>query len=198
MANKSPIFIILNGASETGKSTAVARGLMYRLKQFPEVRTVQDSFANPMKHFIAVTLGVKYADLKKNSPMDILQGYSPREFLIDLSEHYMKERYGEDFYGRSLVYRVLRLDPIPDIVVVEDGGFDCEKDAVGFMARVVRVTRPGKTFQGDSRKHIDDPHYTLDNDGTLTDLEPKLDDLSDWVLNELSIARGRNVLEPKQ
>lgn len=208
MPAKSPLYIILNGASETGKSTLIASGLMYRFKLLNEqflresndpndysLDVVQDSFANPMKHFIATTLGVKYADLKKNTMMAVLQGYTPREFLIHLSEQYIKERYGDDAFGRWLEHRVLRLDPLPDVVVIDDGGFLAERAVLGFRAKVVRVTRPEKTFEGDSRIHLPDPDYTLVNDGTVDDLEPKLDDLADWIINCLPVNRRPPALE---
>lgn len=202
MPAKSPLYIVLNGASETGKSTLIASGLMYRFKLLNEqflqesndpadysLTVVQDSFANPMKHFIATTLGVKYSDLKKNTMMAIIQGYTPREFLIHLSEHYIKERYGDDAFGRWLEHRVLRLDPLPDVVVIDDGGFPGELGALGYSAKVIRVNRPGKTFEGDSREYMPDPHYTLDNDGTIEDLELKLDQLANWIIDQLPINR---------
>lgn len=178
--------ILLNGPSESGKSVNIAPGLMYRMRTLG-IPAVQDSFANPMKHFIATTLGVKYSELKKNSPMAVLQGYTPREFLIDLSEHYIKRRYGDDFYGRALLHRVLRLDPLPAVVIVDDSGFDEERDALKGHERVVRISRPGKTFAGDSRKYLEFPQFALSNDGTLEDLENKLDILSDWIVEQIPL-----------
>lgn len=196
MPAKRPMYIILNGASETGKSTLIARGLMWRFDEInnnvheeKQLSVVQDSFANPMKHFIATTLGVKYSELKKNTMMAVLQGYTPREFLIHLSEHYIKERYGDDAYGRWLEHRVLRLEPIPDLVIIDDGGFPAERAVLGSLARVVRVTRPEKTFEGDSRMHLPDPDFILVNDGTVEGLEHKLDDLVNWIINQLPADR---------
>lgn len=189
MAYKSPVYIVLNGPSEVGKSTEIASGLCNRLKLL-EYKVVGESMANPMKHFIAVALGMKYSDLKKNSPMAVLQGYSPREFLIDLSESYLKKRYQDDFFGRLLEHRILRIDPLPDFVVIDDVGFHEEVHTLGYTLRIIRVTRPGKTFQGDSRNFLSDPHYTLDNDGTLEDLALKLDHLCSWCDHEFRVIRG--------
>lgn len=201
MPAKRPMYIILNGASETGKSTLIAQGLMYRFGLINDthpslyLRVLQDSFANPMKHFIATTLGVKYSELKKNTMMAVLQGYTPREFLIHLSEHYIKERYGDDAYGRWLEHRVLRLIPIPDLVIIDDGGFPAERAVLGHLAKVVRVNRPGKTFEGDSRMHLDLPDFILDNNGTVEELEPKLDDLVNWIINQLPADRRPPALD---
>jgi hypothetical protein len=199
-------YIILNGPSGTGKSTLIAKGLMWRFKMLNEayakgemleegyegfkpleyqLRVVQDSFANPLKHFIASTLGVPYAELKKNTMNAILNGYTPREFFIHLSEKYIKDRYGDDAFGRWLEHRILRLDPLPNLVIIDDGGFYEERSALGAYARVVRITREGKTFEGDNRNFLSDPHYVLDNSGTIDDLEPKLDDLANWCIDQL-------------
>jgi hypothetical protein len=194
MSSPSPYFIILNGPPDSGKTTEIANGLAKRLQQFKEFRTVSDSFANPMKHFIATALGVKYAELKKEVMMGVLNGYTPREFLIDLSENYMKVRYHDDIFGRLLLHRTIRLDPIPDLVIIDDGGFASERDALGHKARVVRVTRPGRSFSGDSRMYLPDPHYNIDNDGSISDLQPKLDELADWCINLLPYERRPNSL----
>lgn len=197
---RSPLYIILNGPSETGKSTLIARGLVSRLQlingQFDRdteadkvLRIHQDSFAAPMKNFIASTLGIKYSDLKKNTMMGIIAGYTPREFLIDLSENYIKGRYGDDAFARWLEHRTIRLDPMPDFVICDDGGFQWEYDILKTKARVIRCLRPGKTFEGDSRVFIYNKNgevdYTLDNDGTVEELELKLDHLTNWCIDQL-------------
>lgn len=183
------IYIILNGPSETGKSTVIARGLLERFRLLPSLRVHQDSFASPMKNFIASTLGVKYADLKKNTMMGIIGGYTPREFLIDLSENYIKGRYGDDAFARWLEHRSLRIEPSPDIVLCDDGGFQWEYDVLKSHARVVHCLRDGKTFMGDSRNFIVNrlgvPDYVLTNHGTIDELEVPLDDLANWCINQL-------------
>lgn len=184
MPVNSPIYIALNGAPETGKSTVIARGLMERFRSFT-FNVHGESFANPLKMFIATSLGVKYNDLKKSTMMGILRGYTPREFVIDLGDNYIKGRYGDDIFGRWLVHRVLRIEPLPDIVIIDDLGYDSEYSVLGHSARLVRITRPGKSFEGDSRSHIDNPHYHLVNDGTLEELELKLDHLANWCIDQL-------------
>lgn len=161
-------YVILNGPPKSGK-TAMSRELSTMFND-SGLKCVIESFAAPMKHFISTALGAKYADMPKDSPVDILAGYSVREFLIDLSEKYMKLRYGQDIYGRLLVHRVLRLSPLPDIVLCDDAGFASEVEALGPNVVLIQVVRPEHDFKGDSRSYLPDPHYTLHNDSTLDEL----------------------------
>lgn len=204
---RNPIYILLNGPPSSGKSTLIARGLMYRFKILNEtydmptdtdnyhLNVIQESFANPMKQFIASALGMKYADMKKEVMMGVLQGYTVREFLIDLSERYMKVRYGDDIFGRMLMHRVLRSEPLPDIIVSDDCGFEVEAHVLGMWKRVVRVTRPGFDFSGDSRGYLPDPAYHFVNDCDIGDpkgkeaFELKLDHLANWCIDQLPVHR---------
>lgn len=156
-------YVLLNGAPQTGKTTIAAPALCSELRRhFSNIH--QDSFAAPMKHYIATALSAKYSDIRKDAPVAELAGYSVREFLIDLSESYMKPRYGEDIFGRLFHYRCLRINPLPRFVISDDCGFDCERDALP-RSVTVRINRPGHTFTGDSRNYLSDPDYTVENDG---------------------------------
>ena len=143
-------FIVFNGPPSSGKSTA-ARLLCQALGK----EAVMDSFAAPMKHFIATALGMTYADMAKDAPRAELSGYSVREFLIDLSEHYIKERYGAGVFGRWLYHRIGRLNPSPKFVICDDGGFIDEIEALPMRrTTLVHVYRQGCSFQNDSRNYV--------------------------------------------
>lgn len=160
------MFIVLNGPPASGKST-IARALCNALA--PRYRTISDSFAAPMKHFVATALGEKYSEMPKDSPRDIFRGSSVREVLIHLSEHYMKERYGQDIYGRLLYYRALRYPEKPAFIVCDEGGFIDELQALDNYF-LVKVIRQGKGFDNDSRSYLPDPHYIYYNDTTLDEM----------------------------
>lgn len=179
-------FIILNGPPGSGKTT-IGRELASYIRDRHHVSIVSDSFAAPMKHFIAVALGQSYLEMSKDSPRAEISGFSVREFLIDLSENYIKERYGEGAFGRWFYHRVGRLNPAPAFVISDDCGFEPEYDAVsgGDRKRVIliRVTREGKTFSGDSRNYLPvEPNYVFDNNGDMADLWLRTRELADAIV----------------
>lgn len=173
--------IVLNGPAGSGKSTA-ARMLAAWLGRRNNVIT--DSFAAPMKHFISTLLAAKYMEMPKDSPVAELNGHSVREFLIDLSESYIKPKYGDDFFGRMLLYRVLRnADNLPDYVVVDDSGFNSEFEPISEDAVLLRVVREGCDYTGDSRSYltIRDPDYIIENNGTVGRLDEEMRALADKI-----------------
>jgi hypothetical protein len=188
MPVNSPYYIVLNGPPEVGKSTIIARGLLMRLQIYYHCPTVLESFAAPIKHFLATALGMKYNAMKKDTMLAVLQGYTPREFLIGQSE-YIRNRYGNDIFGRLLEYRVLRIDPMPDFVIIDDGGFEPEVSVLGYSRRIIQVRRPGKDYTNDSRSYLPDPNFILDNDGSVEALNPKLDALALWCIGQLPTSR---------
>jgi len=161
-------YLILNGPPSSGKTT-IAREIVRVLGGRGKI-AVQDSFAAPMKHFIATALGERYQQMNKEKARPELNGASVRDFLIDLSQNYMKVKYGDDIFGRWLMHRTLR-DPVtnPDYVVVDDGGFAPEIEAVTNRT-VIRVVRPGCSFARDSRGYVQIFNYPFINDGDMTSL----------------------------
>jgi hypothetical protein len=163
-------WIVFNGPPRSGKSSAAnwlrnaLHGISVR-ERTGQIQTIGDSFAMPMKHFIATAFGEKYQDMDKEKMRPELLGRTAREFLIHMSEHYMKDRYGDDVFARWLVYRNLKNIPLPDYVVIDDGGFEIERDALT-KPRVIRMIRPGTSFKGDSRSYWSNPTVTIENDGT--------------------------------
>ena len=175
-------FVILNGPPYSGKST-IARELSQYLDR-RHVPSSMDSFAAPMKHFVAVALGQQYGVMAKDAPRAELAGYSVREFLIDLSEHYIKPRYGDGAYGRWLYHRAGRINPSPNFVICDDSGFEDEMNALGKNVILVRIERAGHTFKNDSRSYLDNPKYTFNNDGTLDTMMEKVQHLGNWLIRE--------------
>lgn len=173
-------YVLINGPKSTGKTQHITPWLCEALRRHYS-NVISDSFAAPMKHFIATALSAKYLELNKETPIAELQGYSVREFLIDLSENYMKVRYGEDIFSRLLHYRVLRINPLPRFVVSDDCGFETEREALP-SPTVIRVTRPGHDFQQDSRGYLSNPDYELVNDGDLNRLHTRVQHLAAWLI----------------
>lgn len=156
-------YIILNGPPSSGKTT-IARELTTYLQRAGNV-TMQDSFAMPLKHFIATALGEKYQEMDKEKIRPELNGISSRRFLVDLEENYLKALYGQDIFARWLMHRSLKnAQKKPDYVIIDDGRFKEEMEAlpVKFLVRVVRNSKDGR--------YLPNPNYILHNGSVMADL----------------------------
>lgn len=166
-------FVVFNGPSYSGKTTS-ANALVRILKSMANplnnnaLIVEKDSFAAPMKRYLTVALNMPLEDMQKDTPMAILSGYSPREFLIKESEDHMKPTYGQDIFGRLLLYRALRYTPAPNVIVVDDGGIEAEFNCLGeYKPFLVRMNRPGYSFKNDNRSYLPNPWWGFLNDGDI-------------------------------
>lgn len=159
--------IILNGPAGCGKDT-LARELVEM--GFAKGTT---SFKNPMFNIALAALGPDtyhefldgYDDrARKEKPEGFLNGLSRRQFMIAISEQFIKPVFGDDYFGKYLA------ENLPDgdeVFVVSDGGFASE--VVPIVAavhdvRIVRLHRDGYTFIGDSREYLYDVSGVKDYD----------------------------------
>ena len=97
----------------------------------------------------------------KEQPWDKLGGLSPRQFMIFLSENFMKVVFGKDVFGkfsaRLASYPVCGEDG--EVCVFSDGGFAEEVNevvkAVGAEnVYVLQWSADGCSFKGDSRRYL--------------------------------------------
>lgn len=178
-------YVILNGPPGAGKtsiSVELVRALRSALGD-PTV-VVFDSFAAPIKHFIAAALSEKYQNMDKERPRPELSGYSVRQGLIKLAEEHCKPVYGDDIFGKWLVHRTLKYpNKRPEFVVIDDGGFPGEITAVPNRF-VVRVTREGRDFSGDSRGFYSPHDWQIVNSGSFADMWIKVGDLARHLVGD--------------
>ncbi|MFB1731195.1 hypothetical protein ACEY67_20875 [Salmonella enterica subsp. enterica] len=149
--------IILNGPAGCGKDT-LARALVEM--GFAKGTT---SFKNPMFNIALAVLGPEayhefldgYDDRdRKEKPESFLNGLSRRQFMIAISEQFIKPVFGDDYFGKYLSGNLPDGD---EVFVVSDGGFESEVApivAAGHDVRIVRLHRNGYTFTGDSRGYL--------------------------------------------
>lgn len=159
--------IILNGPAGCGKDT-LAMALVEM--GFAKGTT---RFKNPMFNIALAALGPDaYHDFldgyddraRKEKPEDFLNGLSRRQFMIAISEQFVKPVFGDDYFGKYLSGNLPDGD---EVFVVSDGGFASEVTpivAAGHDVRIVRLHRDGYTFIGDSRGYLYDVSGVKDYD----------------------------------
>ena len=154
--------IILNGAPGAGKDTIGA----ILADRYEQARLI--SFKAPMFQIARAILGESrfeyfmflYEDrLHKEKPDSMLNGKSPREFMIWISESIIKPEFGNDYFGIRAAHKIKESD---GTVIITDGGFPEETQAIineGIEVKLCRIHRDGCTFEGDSRSHLHMPDW---------------------------------------
>lgn len=140
----------------------------------------------------------------KEQPMDELRGYSPRGALIFTSEKVVKLAMGRDYFGKVIADRIrsevasakaiaaaypsMQVGKHPIAFLFSDGGFVEELvpllDVLGTNLYVVRLSREGTTFDGDSRSYLyyedfdgripKENFIDIDNNGTIDETGEKI------------------------
>lgn len=169
--------IILNGPPGCGKDTIASRLTKHQY--------IGMSFKSPMFRIAKTVLGPnrfddfmkKYNNRKLKEKVWPVIGMSPRQFMIHVSEDFVKPLMGQNTFGYLAAedVKVIISDmPWAKGVVFSDGGFPSELEDLskveGAFPFVVRLYREGYTFEGDSRNYME----TSDLDITLVDGKPEL------------------------
>jgi len=154
-------YIFVNGPRRSGKDTAVR----FINKEWLNVR--HRKFATPLKEACASLFGVSPTLLKeleregsvlKTEPCDLFFGKSWVEVLIWLSEEVMKPKFGPTVFGDLMATNLCAFTATP-FTVISDCGFVSEVLPVIKLfgvrnCHVIRLFRPGHTFEGDSRQYL--------------------------------------------
>lgn len=173
-------FLLFNGPPRSGKSAMAREALRhYTLKR---ISCAFESFAAPMKQFMSALLGQPYTSIAKDDEHPLLDE-TPRTFLINLSEDYIKRSYGHEFFGSGLLYRADNIRR-NTVLVLDDTGFEGEFSILPRPSVcLVRVMRPGFDFMGDSRDYLPKPNLTIVNDGNLERALSLTRDVVDYTIN---------------
>jgi dephospho-CoA kinase len=196
------VIIYLNGPIGSGKDTVgvIAEkllkeaGIPVQLEQFKEsLYELASLIASLPKD-----LFVKHAtdrELKESPffmlPKNFVDGtpsygfyFSPRDWLIHVSERVAKPILGKGVFGKATAHRVVPFmskTKGTSVVLVTDSGFEEEKveldaamrEAFGdeYKSVLVHIARRGTDFSKDSRSYLANPDVTLYNDGTIEELD---------------------------
>lgn len=187
--------VCFNGPPESGKDTA-AMLLAQLIEAKHDIPVREDSLSYPLRR-IAYTMvgyegmrldGEDYAKFKTT----IFPGFGyGRQIMIDISEKFLKPLYGQEVMANMLLSSLMKFD---GIVLIRDCGFQVELQplirAFGTQnVYVVRVHRPDKTFENDSREWVN--HHDvgmsmdLDNSSDLYNLATETQRIYGRLLNQL-------------
>ena len=194
MVNAQKRIVLLNGPPRSGKDTAASHLVPYFAFQ-------KMKFAAPLKRAVAGLLDMSVTALEehKDNQFNILSKESyveidnygtkrteygpkdaPRRLLIDLSESFLKPKYGDTFFGRLATREINRSSY--NLIIFTDSGFATEASVITRLYRrenvlLVRLHREGCTFENDSRSYLQDiagHEVDVDNNGSLSHLTGKV------------------------
>lgn len=184
-----PVRVVgLSGPPRSGKDT-ICDALAEHITTRYRIAVDRVSLATPMRKVVYTLLGmdfdpVHYHDCK-DEPQEMFAGTSIRQAMIDISEEYVKPKYGQNFWARSAIQAA---NPAAHILIVSDMGFDIEVETFETIFGVencawINLYREGTNFSKDSRSHVGSPGRTLSlyNNGTVDEAVQKLAfHLFDW------------------
>jgi len=160
MQEKSRL-ILFNGPRHSGKDEAAN----YCAKEFGATRF---KMSGPIKAAVKALFALTDEDVAlletiKTEPSPLLFGLSYVQAQISISEEWAKKVWGKDVFGRmasGAVQRWERYAGKGNLYVCSDSGFSEEAASLVYdvispeNTLLVQLTRPGKSFEGDSRSYI--------------------------------------------
>lgn len=155
--------VLLNGPPRSGKDALGRRISDVSVREMGTSRVILAKFANVLKlavhrAFDLQGVGPEEFDSCKDQPSAAFHGATPRAAYIQFSEQFAKPLFGKRYFGERLGAMLAPHDSSDIVAVVTDSGFVEEAQALvdRFGAEnvtLVRLSRPGATFEGDSRSY---------------------------------------------
>lgn len=188
--------IFFNGPPRSGKDTSakIVRDILREQGEFPLIVKFSDALKNTAHTLVGLDVPADHFETTKDFcnmllPMreDGSQHMSPREFYIFVSERMVKPHFGNEFWGRTTLNSIKAADALRIThLLVADSGFSEEAqvfaDEYGFdNCHVVRLSRDGCSFEGDSRSY-----WSTDFGVTHIDNSNGIDVLKDNLLDMLN------------
>lgn len=178
--------LLLSGPPGAGKDAVGAEVELMLDKRGLIVERLK--FAAVLREAAAGALGlsaltVQALERDKDTPAPALLGRTWREVLIQLSEDFFKPLFGQRYFGEAMLTALCGAEAAGVThAVITDSGFPEEAEPLlvpGWHVHHVRLSRPGHTYEGDSRRAWSGSeigsalgHYTegdVENTGTVGD-----------------------------
>ena len=136
----------------------------------------RDSFAEPLRDFVAGLLGMSRAQLElvKDRPLEKLDGVTPRRMMQTLGTEWGRELVHRELWIRALLWRAGGYLEAGRSVVVPDVRFENEADAIRAAGGlVVHIARPGspvvEAHASEAGVRLASGDMTLINGGTVAE-----------------------------
>ena len=147
--------IILNGAPNSGKDMVAAAFVRAFNWQHCEFKKKLFQLTQDLYCVNSFEWSLHYGRAMKEQPWSKLNGLSPRQALINVSENIVKPNFGKDYFGKAAALSVIEGWGN----IFSDGGFMSELvpliDKFGQEnILLIRLHRDGCTFAGDSRAYL--------------------------------------------
>lgn len=188
----------LNGPPRSGKDTVADSIRMQLLRDGYSCKVIHT--AAPMRKAAFSLLGLESTHVSYEAVKDLKQqmtGDTVRQLMIQLSEEFIKPKYGQDYWARLLQRRINvwvrslgRDEKKAPVVIIPDIGFDVEANMLGQthgeQYANVFLNRKGKHFRNDSRSYVKpDCHAGINMH--VTNEENKVQEAVTEILNHLRI-----------
>lgn len=158
----TPTKIVLNNGPAGSGKDAAADNIRRNT-----VKTQHMEFKKPLFALVKLVYNISddewdemYTRENKEKPYDVLNGFTPRQALIHMSEDVIKPHFGQDFFGKWIVKDIKRYEGYGfRRFVFSDSGFPKEAipliEEYGFEnVAVFRIMRDGYDYTGDSRSYL--------------------------------------------
>lgn len=191
--------ILTNGAPFCGKDTlvnkllAITEDSVYMRFKDPLYKRFSERHNLPFDEVVKLCSGSG-----KDQPKEFLDGKTPRQELIDISENEIKVKRGPDGVALEIIDMIL---DTPEhgrkTFIFPDGGFEIERECLTKLLKrygltnlyVIRIVRDGKTFESvnDSRSYLENPDLIIYNNVDESDLPEEqrgqhmLNQYLDWL-----------------
>ena len=173
--------ILFNGPPRSGKDTA-AEIAFDNFKFQDDINVIKLKFADALKRCTHEEHGLEryasdYFEETKEIPASEFFGLTPREAYIKMSEDCVKKGFGHRFWGNVLLNKIKMniKESFFNIFLISDCGFIQEIVPMTHDYRsemlIIRIHRPGYTYENDSRSDIELPGVKLVKVGNLKTIE---------------------------